>query len=92
EGATPAQVAQAQAKASDLQRRVAGGENFAQLVKLHSDDRNTRDEGGAFGMREVSRLPELFVNAVQGLKVGEVSQVVRSNAGFHIVKVLERES
>lgn len=92
EGATPAQLAQAQAKAADLQRRVAGGENFAKLVKQHSDDRNTRDEGGAFGMREISRLPELFVNAVQGLKVGEVSQVVRSNAGFHIVKVLERES
>ena len=92
ERATPAQAAQLQSKAEDLQRRLAGGENFAQLVKQYSDDLNTRNEGGAFGMREVSRLPELFVNATQGLKVGQVSQVVRSNAGFHIVKVLERES
>lgn len=92
ESASPSRVAQLQAKAEELQRRISAGENFAQLVKQHSDDRNTRDEGGAFGMRELSRLPELFVNAVQGLKVGQVSEVVRSNAGFHIVKVLERES
>ncbi|TDP81003.1 periplasmic chaperone for outer membrane proteins SurA [Aquabacterium commune] len=92
ERATPAQVAQLQAKAEDLQRRVAAGENFAQLVKQHSDDSNTRNDGGAFGMRELSRLPELFVNAAQGLKVGQVAPVVRSNAGFHIVKLLERES
>jgi len=92
EKATQVQQAQLQAKAEELQRRIANGENFAQLVQQFSDDGNTRDGGGAFGMREVSRLPELFVNAVQGLKVGQVSKVVRTNAGFHIVKVLERES
>ncbi len=92
ERATQVQVAQLQTKAEDLQRRVAAGENFAQLAKQYSDDGNTRNDGGAFGMRELSRLPELFVNAAQGLKVGQVAQVVRSNAGFHIVKLLERES
>jgi len=92
ERATAAQVAQLQAKAEDLQRRVAAGENFAQLVKQYSDDGSTRNEGGAFGMRELSRLPELFVSAAQGLKVGQVAPVVRSNAGFHIIKLLERES
>ncbi len=92
EGSTPAQVAKLQSKAEDLQRRIAAGENFSQLVKQNSDDPSTRDDGGGFGMREVSRLPELFVKAVQGLKVGQVSQVVRSSAGFHIVKLVERES
>jgi len=92
ERATQVQLAQLQTKAEDLQRRVVAGENFGQLVKQYSDDGNTRNDGGAFGMREVSRLPELFVNAVQGLKVGQVAPVVRSNAGFHIVKLLERES
>lgn len=92
ERATQVQLAQLQTKAEDLQRRVAAGENFAQLAKQYSDDANTRNDAGAFGMREVSRLPELFVNAVQGLKVGQVAAVVRSNAGFHIVKLLERES
>jgi peptidyl-prolyl cis-trans isomerase SurA len=43
-------------------------------------------------MRPVSRLPELFVNTAQSLKVGQVSQIVRSNAGFHIVKLVEREN
>lgn len=92
ERATQAQQAQLLAKAEDLQRRVAGGENFAQLAKQFSDDANTRNDGGAFGMRQVSRLPELFVKAVQDLKVGQVTPVVRSNAGLHIVKLLERES
>lgn len=92
ERATQAQMAQLQTKAEELQRRVAAGENFAQLAKQYSDDANTRNDAGAFGMREISRLPELFVNAVQGLKIGQVAPVVRSNAGFHIVKLLERES
>lgn len=92
ERSTQVQQAQLLAKAEDLQRRVAGGENFAQLAKQFSDDANTRNDGGAFGMREVSRLPELFVKAAQGLKIGQVATVVRSNAGFHIVKLLERES
>ena len=59
EGATPAQLAQAQAKAADLQRRVAGGENFAKLVKQYSDDSNTRDEGGAFGMHEFTEMQHI---------------------------------
>lgn len=92
EKASPSQLQALQAKAQELQARAARGENFSQLAKTSSDDRNTRNEGGGFGLRNASRLPELFVSAVQGLKVGEVSPVVRSNAGFHIVKLIEREN
>lgn len=92
EKATPAQVQALQDKAQGIQSRAAQGANFAQLAKEFSSDTNTRDQGGAFGLRDVSKLPELFVVTTTKLKVGEVAQVVRSNAGFHIIKLIEREN
>ena len=43
-------------------------------------------------MRPASRLPELFTDAAKELKVGEVGKVVRSGAGFHVIKLIEREN
>ncbi len=91
EKATQKQVAALLAKAQDLHEKAARGVNFTQLVKDNSDDPGTRDQGGGVGMRPVSRLPDIFVKAVDGVKVGGLAPIVRSNAGFHIVKVLERE-
>jgi len=90
--ATPAQVQALQAKAQGIQERASVGGNFAQLAKEFSADPDTRNEGGAFGMRDVSRLPELFVAAASKLKVGQVAPLVRSNAGFHIIKLIQREN
>lgn len=92
EGASAAQVQALQAKAQGLQERAAKGGNFAQLAKEASDDKSTKDVGGAFGLREATRLPELFVSAVQPLKVGQIAPLARSNAGFHIIKLVEREN
>lgn len=92
EQASPQEVQKLQAKAEDIQRKAAAGVNFSQLVKQFSDDRNTHDSGGAFGLREVSGLPEVFVKAVANIKVGEVAALVRSRAGFHIIKLVEREN
>jgi peptidyl-prolyl cis-trans isomerase SurA len=92
EKATQVQVAALQSKAQGLQERAAQGANFAQLAKEFSADTSTRDQGGALGLREASRLPELFVNATAKLKVGQVAPLVRSNAGFHIIKLIEREN
>ncbi len=92
ENATPAQVQTLQARAQDLQQRASRGENFAQLTKTYSGDNNTKNQGGAFGMREANRLPELFTNAVKDLAVGKIAPVVRSGAGFHVLKLVEREN
>ncbi len=92
EKANAVQIQALRSKALDVQQRAAQGGNFAQLARENSDDTQTREQGGAFGMRVVSRLPELFVNTAQSLKVGQVSQIVRSAAGFHIVKLIEREN
>ncbi len=92
EKATQVQVAALQTKAQSIQERAAQGANFAQLAKEFSADASTRDQGGALGLREASRLPELFVATTAKLKVGQVAPVVRSNAGFHIIKLVEREN
>ncbi|MGH6645612.1 peptidylprolyl isomerase [Aquabacterium sp.] len=92
EGSSPAQVQALQAKAQALQERASRGENFTQLAKANSADTNTRDQGGTVGMRPASRLPDLFVEAVKGVEVGKVAPLVRSGAGFHVVKLIEREN
>lgn len=92
ERATPEQIATQQSKAQALLERARKGESFAQLARAHSSDKSTRDQGGAFGKIPASRLPDLFVSAVRDLKIGEVASLVRSNAGFHIISLIERES
>lgn len=92
ESATPAQIQSLEAKAQGIRDQAAKGANFAQLAKAHSADPNTREQGGGIGLRNASRLPELFVAAVMKLKVGEVAPLVRSNAGFHVVKLIQREN
>lgn len=92
EKSTQVQLAALQNKAQAIQERAAQGANFAQLAKDNSADTNTKDQGGALGLRPVSRLPELFVATTAKLKVGQVAPVVRSNAGFHIIKLIEREN
>ena len=85
-----AQVAQAQAKAQALLTRIRAGESFDALVKEISDA--SRDNGGQIGLRRADRYPLIFVDATKALAVGQVSEPVRSGAGFHLVKVLERRA
>jgi peptidyl-prolyl cis-trans isomerase SurA len=92
--ATPVQVAALQAKAERALLRVRAGENFAALVTEFSDvtDSASRANGGQLGLRTADRYPPLFVEATQNLAVGEVSALVRSGAGFHILKVIEKKN
>ncbi|MFT3859419.1 MAG: peptidylprolyl isomerase [Aquabacterium sp.] len=93
EGATPgADPVPAGQGAGHPRPRRQGAGNFAQLAKDNSADTGTRDQGGALGLRPASRLPELFVAATGKLKVGEIAPLVRSNAGFHIIKLVQREN
>ena len=91
ENATEAQVAAAQAKAQGLLARARAGEDFAKLARENSDGAGAAQNGGVIGLRSGDRLPPLFLQAAKDLKEGGVSDIVRSSAGFHIVKVLERK-
>lgn len=90
EGAPPAELAQRRAIAVHALQRLKAGEDFAALVRELSDA--SKDKGGAIGLRAAARLPDVFVEAVAPLRPGEVApQVVRSGAGFHVLKLLERK-
>lgn len=90
ENATDAQVGSARAKAQGLLERARAGEDFSKLARENSDASGAAGNSGVVGMRTADRLPPLFVDAVRELKPGQISGVIRSPAGFHIVKVLER--
>lgn len=90
ENATDAQVQQLQAKAQGLLQRAKGGEDFSKLARENSDAAGAAQNGGVIGTRTADRLPPLFVDAVSSLSSGGISDLIRSQAGFHIVKVLEK--
>jgi peptidyl-prolyl cis-trans isomerase SurA len=82
-------VAQRKARAEEALARVSNGEPFEQVAREMSEDAN-KAHGGEIGARPLDRYPDLFVNAVRNLKVGAVTPLVRSGAGFHILKVISR--
>lgn len=90
ENLTEAQVQPLAERARQLAQRARSGEDFAVLAKANSQAPDLAANGGVLGLRSASRYPELFVNATRALAVGAVSEPVRSGAGFHILKVLER--
>ena len=90
ENSTPAEVRTLEEKAQDLVRRARTGEDFAQLAKTYSQAFDKGAKGGEMGLRPADRYPELFVDAVRPLATQAIAGPVRSAAGFHILKLLER--
>lgn len=90
ENASPAQVAERQARAQQAAAKVRAGEDFAAVAREYSDAPEGQRAGGLLGLRPADRYPELFVSSTQGLPVGSIVGPVRSPAGFHILKVVER--
>ncbi len=82
-------VAEAMQKAQDIYQQLQDGADFASLAIAHSNDQ-TALEGGDLGWRKLNQLPELFAEVVSELDVGEVSEPIRSGAGFHLLKNLEQ--
>lgn len=81
-------IGQAQQQAQKILDRLRAGDSFEALVQEYSEAE--RSNAGQLGLRPADRYPPLFVNASQTLAVGAVSQWVRSDAGLHLLKVLER--
>ena len=92
ENSSPDQVKALEDRARSVASRARNGEDFASLATSFSTSPDRGANGGAMGLRPLDRYPELFVQATASLPVGGVSQVVRSGAGFHILKVLQRQS
>jgi len=91
EDATGAVVEERRRRAETLLARVRGGEPFEAVARAESDDAS-RENGGSLGRRLASRLPDVFVQAARSLRPGAVrSELLRTGAGFHVLKLLWRE-
>jgi peptidyl-prolyl cis-trans isomerase SurA len=89
EQASPEQVEQARARAARVRVEAAAGGDFARLAASYSDAGDAL-QGGAMGWRAPGRLPDLFAEALRDMQPGEVSPLLRSPAGFHVLKLVGR--
>ena len=89
EQASPEQIQAKRTVAEKALEQLKGGADFRQVSAGVSDAQNALD-GGPLGWRTASRLPQIFVDSVKNLKIGEISPVLRSANGFHIIKLLDK--
>lgn len=87
ESASPEQLQKLRLRGEQALKRARAGENFAELAAAFSDSPEAL-QGGDIGWRPLDRLPGLYADAARKLGVGEVSDLLRSSAGFHVVKLL----
>lgn len=89
ENASPEQVQSRRARAEEALAQLRKGADFRQVVAAFSDAPDAL-QGGAMGWRQSTRLPTLFAETLATLQPGEVSAVLRSANGFHILRLNER--
>jgi peptidyl-prolyl cis-trans isomerase SurA len=77
-------------KLSKITQQLSEGADFKQLAIANSDDQSAL-EGGDLGWRKLAQLPILFSEAIEKLEPGQVSDPIRSGAGFHLLKLYERK-
>lgn len=91
ESATPEVIEQRRQRALQALEQIRGGAEFGRVAAGYSDGFEAT-RGGEMGWRKLDRYPQLFVEAVRALKPGETTALVRSGAGFHILKLLGRRN
>lgn len=91
EAATAVQIAALENRAQSALARARAGQDFSALVAELSDAPD-RANGGQMGLRTPDRYPTIFMEATQNLASGDISNLVRSGAGFHILKVIEKRN
>lgn len=91
EQATAASIRNYQRKAEDALAKLQSGAPFSQIAAGYSDARDAL-QGGELGWRPANQLPALFSEPLASMKPGELSPLLRSPSGFHIIKLLDRKS
>jgi len=87
ENASAAVIAERRKRAEEIYKKLQAGADFATLATTSSDASDAL-KGGDLGWRTPDRLPQLFLEAIDKLNAGEVSQIVKSANGFHILKLV----
>lgn len=88
DAASPEKIKNAYAKAQSIHQKLVSGEDFSQAAVALSDGQKAL-EGGDLGWFTLGQMPTVFVNSVKKMQPGQISDVIRSPSGFHIVKLLE---
>ncbi len=92
-GATPAQVAEAKKRATEIYEEVKKSKRpFEELVKLYSDDALSKQVGGDIGWQSRVTLVPNYYEAVVNMKVGEITGLIETQFGFHVIKLTGRRS
>jgi peptidyl-prolyl cis-trans isomerase SurA len=85
----PDEIEAARLRASNILMRLHEGSDFEQMAIAESDGQNAL-EGGDIGWRSMGQIPSLFTETTGHLQVGQVSDLIQSSGGFHIIKLLEK--
>jgi peptidyl-prolyl cis-trans isomerase SurA len=88
--ATPAQVAAAKAKAEDVRAQAAKGVDFGDLAREYSDD-DSKSKGGELGEFSPGDIMPAIDDGIENLNAGQISPVIKTEYGFHIIKVEQHE-
>ena len=83
-------VKKAEARAQDVLKQSKGGD-FAALAQKYSDDPGSKEKGGDVGFFTKDRMVPEFANAAFALEKGQISGLVKSQFGFHIIKVTDKK-
>ena len=87
-----ADTAAAELTMDSVLTELKAGKDFAEVAKRFSDDTGTKDKGGDLGFFERRMMVQEFDEAAFNLEIGQVSDVVRTNFGLHVIKVTEKEA
>jgi len=91
ENATPEQTAARKARADEVMRQLRTGADFAKIAATYSDAPDAL-KGGEVGWRDPNRLPPLFAGELAKIGPGQVTPVIRSATGFHVLKLVDKRA
>jgi len=88
--ATPGEIREIRKRCQNVLEKIRKGEDFGELAVLYSEDTSNKDRGDLGYFKKGELLP-IFEKEALRLKVGEVSEIIRTEFGFHIIKLLDRK-
>ena len=91
EGASTRQVTKTRETADKVLSELQGGANFSNMAATYSDGQQALD-GGDLGWRKAGQVPTLFADFITNMEAGDLSDIIKSPSGYHIIKLLDKRS